>query len=336
MKHSVVRSIRVAHLVAPALLALLPAGMQTAWAQGTPAAYPTRPITMVVPFAPGGAVDLEARMYTPRLTALLGQSVVIDYKPGAGNTTGTGYVAKSRPDGYNVLAISTGLTVFPAFYKNLNFDVQKDLAPITLMSNQQSVITARPDFPARNLVEYLAYARQNPGKINYGTAGAGAISHLAGAWMHSASNTQVTFVHHKGTGPLLLEVQAGRVDVGTGLLVAQLPLIKAGRVKPLAVMSDPRNRQLPDLPSVSEQGVPGYNYASWIGFLAAGATPAPIISKLHDAFVRTVKSPEIVAELDRQGSIPVGSTPEQFRQHITSELARWKKVVEDAGLKLEE
>jgi len=327
--------VKYAFLQIPLVLTLLHGSMTFALAQGSAPPYPVRPITMVVPFAPGGAVDLEARMYTPKLTNLLGQSVVIDYKPGAGNTTGAGFVARSRPDGYNILIISTGLTVFPAFYNSLNFDVQKDLAPITLMSNQQSVITARPDFPAKNLVEYLAYARANPGKINYGTAGAGAISHLAGAWLHSLSNTQVTFVHHKGTGPLLLEVQAGRVDVGTGLLVATLPLIKAGKVKPLAIMSDPRSKQLPDIPSVAE-GVPGYNYASWIGVLGAGGTPASIIARLNDAFVKTVKSPEIVAGLDKQGSIAVGSTSEQFRQHIATELGSWKKVVADAALKLEE
>jgi len=232
--------------------------------------------------------------------------------------------------------VSTGLTVIPAFYKNLNFDVQKDLAPVTLMSKQHSMISVHPSFPAKTLVEYLAYARAHPGKINYGTAGAGAISHLAGAWLHSLSNTQVTFIHHKGTGPLLLELQAGRIDVGTGLLISTIPLARAGKTRALAVMGAERSSQMPDLPTVAEQGVAGYDYTSWIGFLAAGGTPAPIIGRLNNAFARTVKSPEIVAQLEKQGSVAVGSSPEQFRQIIASELVRWNKVVIDANLKLEQ
>lgn len=291
---------------------------------------------MVVPFPPGGAVELECRMYTPKLTALLGQQVIIDFKPGGGSMIGIGYVAKSRPDGYTIVAVSTGLTVFPAFHKDLSYDVSKDLAPISLMSRQHSVLQAHPAFPARNLVEYLAYARANPEKINYATGGAGAISHLAGAWLHALSGTKVTFVHHKGTGPLLVELQAGRVDVGTALVASAMPLIKAGKVKALTVLGDQRTSQLPDLPTAAEQGVAGYNYTGWIGFLSAAGTPAPIVNKLSDAFARVVKLPEIVAELDKQGSVPVGSTPSQFRQLIAAELPRWKKVVDDAGLKLEE
>ena len=327
----------IRHRLAAGALSFMLLGMAaTSMAQSGAGAFPTRPVTVIVPFAPGGAVDLECRMYSPGLSAALGQSAVIDYKVGAGTTLGMGYVAKSRPDGYTILANSTGLTVVPAFYKDLNFDLQKDLAPITLMSKQHSMISVSTSFPAKTLVEYLAYARANPGKINYGTAGAGAISHLAGAWMHSLSNTQVTFIHHKGTGPLLLELQAGRVDVGTGLLIATVPLVNAGKIRPLAVMGTERSGQLPNLPTVAEQGVPGYDYTSWIGFLAPGGTPAAIVSRLNDALVKTVKSPAIVAQLDKQGSVAVGSSPEQFRQHIAIELVRWNKVVTDANLKLEE
>jgi len=323
------------HRLAAGALSFMLLGMAAPAAAQSAGAFPTRPVTIIVPFAPGGAVDLECRMYSPGLTAALGQTVIIDYKPGAGTTLGAGYIAKSRPDGYSILANSTGLTVIPAFYKNLNFDVQKDLAPITLMSKQHSMISVSSSFPAKTLVEYLAYARANPGKINYGTAGAGAISHLAGAWLHALSNTQVTFIHHKGTGPLLVELQAGRVDVGTGLLIATVPLVNAGKIRPLAVMGAERSSQMPNLPTVAEQGVPGYDYSSWIGFLTAGGTPAAIIARLNEAFVKTVKSPAMVAQLEKQGSVAVGSSPEQFRQHIASELVRWNKVVTDANLKLE-
>lgn len=305
-----------------------------AWAQVD--TYPAKPVVMVVPFAPGGAVELECRMYTPKMSAMLGQQVIMDFKPGGGSLVGIGYVAKSKPDGYTIVAVSTGLTVIPAFHKDMSYDTSRDLAPISLMSRQHSVLQAHPSFPAKNLVEYLAYARANPEKINYGTGGAGAISHLAGAWLHSLSGTKVTFVHHKSTGPLLVELQAGRVDVGTALIVAAMPLIKAGKVKALTVLGDQRSSQLPDLPTAAEQGVTGYNYMSWIGFLAPTGTPAPIVNKLSDTLARVVKLPDIAAELDRQGSVPIGSTPAQFRQLIATELPRWKKVVDDAGLKLEE
>lgn len=307
----------------------------TACAQGALDTFPSKPIAMVVPYDPGGAVDLECRMYSAKLSSALGQQVIIEYKPGGGTTVGIGYVAKSRPDGYSIVAVSTGLTVIPAFYKDLPFDVSKDLAPISLMSKQISSLQVHPAFPAKNLTEYIAYAKANPGKINYGTAGPGSISHLAGAWLHSLSGTQATFIPHKGTGPLLLELMAGRIDAGTGLLVATMPMIKAGKVRPLAVLGDQRAGLLPDLPTAAEQGITGYNYSSWIGFLAAGGTPAPIVNKLSEAFARVVKLPEIVAELDKQSSIAVGSTPAQFRQWIAVELVRWRKVVDDAGLKLE-
>lgn len=321
-------------ILAAIILFLIPAG--AAWSQGTVAAFPAKPIVIVVPYDPGGAVGLECLMYAPKLISALGQQVLLEYKPGGGTLIGIGYVAKSKPDGYTIIAVATSLTVIPAFHKNLSFDVSKDLAPISLMSMQSSLLQAHPSFPARNLVDYIAHARANPGKINYGTAGAGTISHLAGAWLHSLSGTQVTFIPYKGTGPLLQELMAGRVDVGSGLLISAIPLIKAGKVRPLAVLGDQRSSQLPDLPTAAEQGVTGYNYTSWIGFLAAGGTPAPIVNKLSEVFAKVVRSPEIVAELDKQGSVPVGSTPAQFRQTIATELVRWRKVVDDAGLKLEQ
>ena len=316
------------------ILLLLPAAI--AQAQGTADAFPSRPVVLVIPFSAGGPVELECRMYTPGLTSLLGQQVVIDFKPGGASMIGTTYVAKSKPDGHNVIVVSTSLTVLPAFHKDMAYDTVKDLTPISLMSRQQSALLVRPAFPARNLGEYLAYAKANPEKINYGTAGAGAISHLAGAWLHSLSGTKVTFVHHKSTGPMLLEIQSGRIDAGSGLLAGTMPMIKAGKVRALAVLGDQRSSQLPELATAAEQGVTGYNYSGWIGFLGAGGTPAPIVNKLSEAFARVVRAPDIVAELDKQGSVPVGSTPAQFRQVIATELVRWKKVVDDAGLKLEE
>ncbi|MCG3772105.1 MAG: hypothetical protein JW384_03307 [Nitrosomonadaceae bacterium] len=204
------------------------------------------------------------------------------------------------------------------------------------MSKQIAVLVANPAFSAKTLIDYLAYARANPGKVNYGTSGEGSISHLGGSWLHSLTNTRVTFVAHKGAAPMVIALLGGHVDVGIASLIAALPLIKAGKVQPLSVMGDQRSSQLPTLLTAAEQGVPGYNYPSWIGFLSAGGTPLSIVNQLSDALVKVVRSPEIVLALDQQGSIPIGSTPQQFRSLLVTEQARWQKLVEETGMKLME
>jgi tripartite-type tricarboxylate transporter receptor subunit TctC len=299
-------------------------------------AFPSRPVTVIASIAAGGPIDLEARLYTPRISALLGQSFVLDFKPGAAGTIGSAYVAKSRPDGYTLLVTSAGFTVFPAFYKDLSFDVVKDFAPISAMSERASVLMVPTSFPVKSFAEYMAYAKANPGKINYGTTGVGSITHLAGAWMHGATGTKVTFIPYKGTGPLLIELVAGRVNVASGTTIAALPLIKQGKVRPIAMLNARRSRQLPDVPTVAEQGIPGYNYQNWVGFLAPGGTPAAVVNKLGEGFARVAKMPEVIAALEAEGSSAVGNTPAQFAKQIATETATWQKIVDDNGIRLEE
>ena len=241
--------------VAIAILALSGA----ANGQSAPDQYPSKPVVIVAGIAPGGPIDLEARVYSNKLTTMLGQTFVIDFKPGATGTIGAAFVAKARPDGYTLLVASASFTIFPSVYDDLSFDVVKDFAPLTLATQRTSVLQVNPSFPAKTLPEYLAYARANPGRINFGTTGAGSGSHLAGAWLHTATNTKVTFVHFKGTGQLLQEVMAGRIDVASGTLVLSLPLIKSGKVHPMVILNDQRSKLLPDLPTVSEQGIPDFN-----------------------------------------------------------------------------
>lgn len=236
------------------LLAAEPAaGAPLAMAQPADS-YPSRPVMVVAGIAAGGPIDLEARLYTPRISALLGQSFVLDFKPGASGTIGAAHVARARPDGHTLMVVLAGFTVFPSFYKDLSFDVVKDFAPVSLMSERTSVLQVPVYFPVRSFPEYIAHARAHPGKINYGTTGAGSITHLAGAWMHWATQTRVTFIPYKGTGPLLLELVAWRVDVASGTLVAALPIIKAGKVRPIAILNDKRSRLMPEVPTVAEQG----------------------------------------------------------------------------------
>ena len=298
-------------------------------------AFPTRPVMVIAGIAAGGPIDLEARLYTPRLGALLGQSFILDFKPGAAGTIGAAHVARAKPDGYTLMVISAGFTVFPAFYKDLPFNVVKDFTPISLMSERTSVLQVRPSFPATTFSEYLAYARANPGKSNYGTTGVGSITHLAGAWMHGETNTKVTFIPFKGTGPLLQELVAGRVDVASGTLIATLPLIKSGKVRALAILNDKRSELLPNVQTVNEQGIPGYNYSNWIGFIGpAGLAPA-VLRTLNDGFSKVAKHPEVVAVLESQGSVAVGGSPAAFSRLITAETARWQKIVDENGIKLE-
>lgn len=295
-----------------------------------------RPVTLVVANTPGGPVDVETRLYAGRLQEVTGRSFVLDFKPGAGGTVGSAHVAKAAPDGQTLLAVTAGFTAFPALYRNLGFDTVRDFAPVTLMSQRTSVLLAHPGLPAANFAEYIAQARANPGWINHGTTGAGGIIHLTGAWMHNATGTTVTFVHYKGAAPELLDLVAGRIQATSTTLLGAQPLLKAGKAKALAVLNERRSPLLPDVGTIAEQGIPGYNYSSWLGFIAPAATPAEEVNRLNDAFVRVARIPEVAARLAGEGSMMVGSTPQQFRDIIATETARWRSLVQATGITLGE
>jgi len=310
-------------------------GFTLAQAQTQTQTFPSKPITVIVPFAAGGPVDLETRLYTPKAGELLGQPLIVEYKVGGGTATGSAFVAKAKPDGYTLLSNSAALTTFPAFYNDLGFDILKDLAPVTQMSKRSSVLVTPPSSPYKTFAEYIAYSRANPGKVNYATAGVGDISHLVGEWMHSLTNTKVTFVPFKGTGPVLTELLAARVDVSTGTLILTLPLVKSGKLRPLAMTGNERSKHMPDVPTVAEHsGLQEFDYANWLGIFAPGGTPGPVVQKINEALARVAKMPAIIAELDNQGSLAVGNSPAQFKLYVASETARWKKIVDGAGIKL--
>ena len=300
-----------------------------------PAGFPTRPVTFINPLAPGGSTEVEARLYIRKLNEMTGQSFLLDFKIGAGGTIGAGYVARSAPDGTTLLISTNAISSFPALYKDLSFDPVKDLAPVSLMSEKVIVLLTRSTFPAKNMQEYLAYARANPGKINFATSGAGGGVHLAGAWLHSATKTQATFVHYKGTGPIMPDLLTGRVDATTAALVVVWPLIKSGKLHVMGITGDKRSNLLAGVPTVAEQGVPEFNYSNWVGILAPGTTPAAVIDALYQALSRIAKMPDVAAALEPDGNAPVGSTPAAFRQFLNRETDRWKKVVAEADIRLE-
>lgn len=304
-------------------------------AQAPDNSFPSRPVTLEVPFSAGGAVDGEARYYANTMAKITGQQFILDYKPGAGGTLAGTFTARSKPDGYTVLIANASYTVYPATYKNLPWDPIRDFAPVSLISQRISVLVTSTKFPADNLRAYIEYARSNPERINYGTTGSGSVGHLSAAWLHSLTQTRVTFVHYKGAAPQLVDLQAGRIDVASGNLLAQLPLIKSGKLKPLAIFTNKRSKLLPELPSAVE-AVPAFNYTNWIGMVVPAATPRPIVMKLNEDFVRMTRDPELIAAFDKEGLGLVGSTPEEFGRHIAGEIALWKRVVAENRIVMEE
>jgi tripartite-type tricarboxylate transporter receptor subunit TctC len=319
------------------LLAVSALHIGTASVQAQDAAsYPSRPVTIVLPFAAGGFSDKEARMYGTKLTGALGQPFVMDFRPGASGTIASGLVAKAKPDGYHTLIVTGSFTTFPALIKDLPFDIIKDFAPVSLMSQRTSVLIASPKFPVKNLAEYMAYAKANPGKINYGTVGVGGISHLAGAWMHNSTGSSVTFVNYKGAAPLMADLAAGRIDVTSTAALAAVPQVRAGKAVALAIMNARRSDLLPGVPTVSEQAIPNFDYSTWLGISTTGGTPAPIVNKLSQTLAKIAKDAEVVASLEAEGSTAVGSTPAQFRDMMAAETKRWLAVVRDTGIKLED
>lgn len=305
-------------------------------AQGEVRDFPARPVTLVVPFTTGGATDIEARIYAQKLGENMGRSFVVDYKPGAAGSIGGAFVARSAPDGHTLLVVTSSFTVNPAFYKNLPFDSVRDFAPVSLMSKRVTVLLAHPAFPARTLSEYLAQAKANPGRINVSATGAGSIPHLAAAWLHSLSRTTVTYVQYKGTSPLMVDLVAGRVDVNASPLVNGLPYLKSGKLKVLGILSDEPSPLLPGMQTAAEQGVHGYNYASWLGISAPARTPGAIVSRLSTELARVARDPELVRKFAPEGNTLVGSTPQALQDLIATEIERWQRLVADNNIRLEE
>lgn len=247
----------------------------------------------------------------------------------------TNYVARSRPDGYTLLAVSTSLTIAQALIPNLSFDLTRDFAPVTLINKSVPILVANSGFGPRDFREYLAYVRENPGKVNLGTSGQGGSGHLASAWLHGMAKAKVTFIHYKGAGPQLLDLAAGRVDVTVVNLFGSLPLIKAGKIRPIANLDETRTKNMPDLPTVAEQGLPDFSFYNWLGIAAPGGTPPRIVSRLSEAFAAVVRMPEVAGPIEAQGVEMLGSPPGRLRSLMTVEIERWRKIARDNGIQAE-
>ena len=322
-----------------AIIALLAAALGATgdgFAQRDPAdGYPSKPIRLIVPFATGGGTDLTARAIAQKLTEAWGQPVIVDNRPGANGTIGVEAAVKSPPDGYTLTMISSSHSVNVSLYKNLPYDLLKDLEPITQATRQPYALVVNPALPVKSVQDLVALARQKPGTLNYGSSGIGGLSHLSGALLASLADIKLTHVPYKGGAPAMTDVIGGQIDMLFSTILQSHAFIEAGKLRPLAVTTATRSPAAPQLPTMDEAGVKGFEVAGWYGILAPAGTPRSIIVKLNKEIVRILQTPEVRQHMAADGSEPVGSTPEQFAAHIRSEVAKWHKVVEEAGVKAE-
>jgi tripartite-type tricarboxylate transporter receptor subunit TctC len=294
-------------------------------------AWPSKPVRMIVPFAAGGATDVVARLLAQKLTEMWGQSVIVENKVGAGGNIGGDAVAKAAPDGYTLLMASGAIVTNPHMYKNMPFDTAKDLVAITNVASGPQVIAVTPDFPARDLKELIAYAKANPRRVNYGSAGIGAQTHLVLENFSSAAGIELTHVPYKGESAALTDLMGGQIQLVAANLGAAINLAKEGKIRALAVTSPERSAQLPDVPSASEF-VPGFKSTGWFGLLAPTGTPREVIDKVQRDSARALASEDFRARLTQLGMAPVANTPVEFAAAMREESARWGKVISERGL----
>jgi tripartite-type tricarboxylate transporter receptor subunit TctC len=294
--------------------------------------YPNRPIRFVVPFSPGGAADVPGRILTQKLTEALGQQVVVDNRPGAGSTIGADQVAKAPPDGYTLLTTSNTHFVSAALYKKLPYDSIGDFAPITQVTSAPNVIVVHPSLPAKTVKELVALAKAKPGKIDYASSGNGSTQHLTGALFTKMAGIEMTHIPYRGSGPATADLLSGQVTVGFPGIAGMLPQIKAGKLRALAVTSAKRSPEMPDIPTVAEAGIKGYDVTAWFGVAGPKALPREIVTKLHTELLRILKNPEVQKMLLNAGQeVAWQETPEQFGEMLKTEAAKWARMVAESG-----
>lgn len=298
--------------------------------------YPSKPVRFVVPFAPGGTTDVLARLVGERLSASLGQQFVVDNKPGAGGNVGTAQVAKAEPDGYTLLMGTVGTHAINAsIYPSLPYDPVQDFAPVTLVATVPNVLVVNPEVPANSVAELIALAKEKPGELNFASSGNGSSIHLSGELFKAMTGVDIVHVPYKGSGPAVIDLLGGQVQMMFDNLPSSAPQIKAGKLRPLGVTSKERSPTLPDVPTIAEAGVPGYEALSWFGVLVPAGTPEAIVAKLRDEIAEALADPAMRERFAELGAVPVGDTPAEFADFISAETAKWAKVVAEAGIKLE-
>jgi tripartite-type tricarboxylate transporter receptor subunit TctC len=313
-------------------LVLLCAALAAAATSAAAQQYPTRAVRVIVASSPGSGVDIVSRIVAQKLAVGLGQQVIVDNRAGAGANLGAEIAAKAPPDGYTLLMGTPAHAINVSMYSGLNYDIVRDFAPVSLISTGQYVVIVHPSVPVQSVKALIALARSKPGDLAYGSAGPGNSTHLAGELFNSMAGTRMLHVPYKGSGPALIELMSGQLQVMFANITAGLPHIRAGRVRALGVTGPKRTPQAPDLPTVAEAGLPGYSVTSYFGVLVPTGTPSAIIAKLNTELVRAVHAADVQASLANEGAEAVGSSPEEFAAFIRAEIPRWAVAVKTAGL----
>lgn len=311
--------------------ALLASGISLcAHAQNT---YPSKAVRLIVGQAPGGATDVIARLVSPKLGEQLGQTAVVENRTGAAGSIGATFVAKSAPDGYNLLVISSSYAINPSLYTDLPFDPVKDLMPVTLIAEAPFVLVVHPSMPVRTVKDLVAFAKARPGVLNYASGGNGSSGHLAGELFAYLANVKIVHIPYKGAGPALVDVMAGQVHMTFGSVLSSLGHVKSGRLRALGVTGATRSAGAPELPTIAEAGVPGYQRTTWYGLLAPANTPTAIVNRLSDEMKKAIEAPDVQSKILNDGAIPRGSSPKQFQIHLAAEMKRAAEIIKRAGIR---
>jgi tripartite-type tricarboxylate transporter receptor subunit TctC len=323
----------VSKLAARAALAL--AGLAFAAAAGAQQAYPSKPIRVIVAFAPGGIADFAARSVTQKLSETLNVPVVVENRPGAGGITGSEVVARSAPDGYTLLVTSISHTINPSVRKNLPFDSVRDFAPVTLITDAPNFLVVHPSLPVKSVKELIALARARPGQVTYASSGTGTSTHLSGELFKAMARIDIVHVPYKGGGPAVIDLIGGHVQMMFSTLPSVLQQVRAGKLRGLAVTGARRFPPAREFPTMIEAGLPGYEVSGWSGMFAPAGTPKEAVARIAGEIAKILRAPELKERFFVQGAEPVGNTPEEFSTFVRSEIAKWKKVVEFSGTRAE-
>lgn len=328
----------------PAALALMAAhahaqpattgsGQATSTSSGP--AYPARPVRVLVGFPPGAGVDIMTRLVVPRLAEALGQQFIVDNRPGAAGNIAAEVAAKTPPDGYSLLSASAPIVMSQTLYRMLSFNVERDFEPVGLMASAPFILVVHPSLPAKSVKDFVALAKSRPGQLAFASTGSGSTPHLSMEMLKAQAGINLVHVPYKGTPQAVLDLLSGQVQAMFANTLSVLPQVKAGRLRALAISSAKRSAAVPELPTVAESGMPGYESGTWFGLFAPAGTPREIVIRLNGELVRIMATADMKAKLLDQGADPVTGTPEQFRAFVKNELAKWSKVVKTVGIKLE-
>jgi tripartite-type tricarboxylate transporter receptor subunit TctC len=298
--------------------------------------YPNHVITMVIPFAPGGSTSIVGRVIADRMGQLLGQNIILDHRPGAGGTVGTKYVSKGDPDGYTLLLGYTGtLAIGPSLYKEVGYDPRKDFSPIGMIGNAPSAVVVHPSFPVKSIPELIAYAKANPGKVNFGSAGVGSVHHITGEYFARSAGITLVHIPYKGTGPALTDLLGGHIPMALAPIPPVHANVEAGALRALAVTGKNRSSLMPDVPTIAEMGLSGFEASLYYGLVAPPGTPKPIVDKLNTALRDALASDEVKKQLGADGTEITPGTPEDYAAFIDKDEKKWSELVKASGVEQE-